>query len=121
MNKTYLFMAIFALLLSACGDRHSKVYNELEQEVKTLELKINEMKDCDELQLMGFGIMGLRSDLANGLQTNEVHEAEVQPLEDMINRLETAWMEKKASNGCSDSLEGSDELDTSGEEDLPAE
>ena len=98
-------MAIFALLLSTCGDRHSKVYNELEQEVKTLELKINEMKDCDELQLMGFGIMGLRSDLANGLQTNEVHEAEVQPLEDMINRLETAWMEKKTSNGCSDSLE----------------
>ena len=118
MNRisTLAIMAAFMLCFSACEDTVSKQFKTMEEEISTIETKINDITDCDELQMMNFAILGLRSDMDNYRQESEMTDVEIGKLDDMIDKLEAAWSGKWVSLGCEGNLiEG--EFDTSGEED----
>lgn len=115
--KKASIIAVLALVLGfcSCGDQPSKQFKAMEEEMKTFETKINEITDCDELQLMNFGILGLRSDMDNYRQESEMTESEIEQLDGMIDQLEAARNGKWAALGCEQNMM-EDELDTSGEE-----
>lgn len=117
MNRITI-LATFAVLMlcfNACNNPVSKQFNAMEQEISSIETKINEIKDCDELQMMNFAILGLRSDMDNYRQESVMTDVEIGKLDDMIDKLEATWNGKWISLGCEGSLiEG--EFDTSGEE-----
>ena len=82
----------------------------------SIENKINEIKDCDELQILNIGILGLRSDLDNYKQEALIPDFEINRLGDMLDQLTATWNGKWAVLDCEQSII-EDELDTSGEED----
>ena len=84
-------------------------------EVKSVEEEISTIDDCDELQMLNFAIMGLRSDLENLEQNGEIPEAELSQLNDMVDGLEATWNGKWAVLDCEEKM-GTDDFDTSGEE-----
>ena len=88
----------------------------MEEEVKSIEEKIGGIEDCDELQMLNFAIMGLRSDMENLEQGGEIPETELSQLNDMVDGLEATWNGKWAALDCEETM-GDDELDTSGEGD----
>lgn len=117
MNRISIFaiLAVMMLCFNACVDNVSKQFKAMESEISTIETKINEITDCDELQMMNFAILGLRSDMDNYRQESEMTEVEIGKLDDMIDKLEATWNGKWSSLGCEGNLiEG--EFDTSGEE-----
>lgn len=117
MNRISIFAMLAAMMLcfNACVDNVSKQFKAMESEISTIETKINEITDCDELQMMNFAILGLRSDMDNYRQESEMTEVEIGKLDDMIDKLEATWNGKWSSLGCEGNLiEG--EFDTSGEE-----
>lgn len=117
MNRITILTMFTALMLcfSACNNPVSKQFNAMEQEISSIETKINEITDCDELQMMNFAILGLRSDMDNYRQESVMTDVEIGKLDDMIDKLEATWNGKWISLGCEGSLiEG--EFDTSGEE-----
>lgn len=117
MRKLPFFvMLLLALGFASCGDQPSKQFKEMEGELQSIEVKINEIADCDDLQMMHLAIYGLRSDMENYHLESEMTEAEIEKLDGMIDQLEAAWNGKKASLEC-DEMVTDDELDTSGEED----
>ena len=108
-------LAALTLCLWSCENPESKQYKAMEEEVSAIETKINDITDCDELQMMNFAILGLRSDMDNYRQESVMTDAEIGKLDDMIDKLEATWNGKWVSLGCEGSLiEG--EFDTSGEE-----
>ena len=111
----FVILTAFVLGLYSCGEQPSKQYKAMEQEVKSIEEKISGIDDCDELQMLNFAIMGLRSDLENLEQAKEIPDTELSQLNDMMDGLEATWNGKWAVLDCEQSL-GSDILDTSGEE-----
>lgn len=117
MNRISVFfiLTVFILGLYSCGEQPSKQYKAMEQEVKSLEEKISGIEDCDELQMLNFAIMGLRSDLENLEQGGEILESELSQMIDMVDGLEARWNGKWAVLDCEEKL-GNQELDTSGEE-----
>jgi len=104
-----------ALAICSCGDSASKQFRAIEEEVKSIENKINEINDCDELQMMNFGILGLRSDMDNYRIDSEMTETEISQLDEMIDQLEATWNGKWALLDCEQKMNNG-ELDTSGEE-----
>ena len=110
--KKFSIIVMLALMigLSSCGDQHSKQFKAMEEE-----LKINEIADCDELQMMNFSILGLRSDVDNYRQESEMTEAEIEQLDGLIDQLVALWNGKWASLDCEKNF-AEEELDTSGEE-----
>jgi peptidoglycan hydrolase CwlO-like protein len=117
MNRISILAILAALMLcfSACNYSVSKQFNAMQEDSTAIETKINEITDCDELQMMNFAILGLRSDMDNYRQESEMTEAEIGKLDDMIDKLEATWNGKWTSLGCKGNLmEG--EFDTSGEE-----
>ena len=117
MKRTTIIaiLTAFVLGLCSCGEQHSKQFKAMEDEVKSIEEEISGINDCDELQMLNFAIMGLRSDLENLEQGGEIPEAELAQLNDMVDGLEATWNGKWALLDCEETL-GTDELDTSGEE-----
>ena len=115
--KRFSIIVMLALMigLSSCGDQHSKQFKAMEEELKSIELKINEVADCDELQMMNFSILGLRSDVDNYRQESEMTEAEIEQLDGLIDQLVALWNGKWASLDCEKNF-AEEELDTSGEE-----
>jgi hypothetical protein len=88
----------------------------MEQEVLTIENEINATSDCDDLQMLNFGILGLRSDLDNLMQSAAIPDGEISQLDEMLTRLEATWNGKWSALECDKNL-SDDEMDTSGEED----
>ena len=116
MNKASIIVLLaLALGFCSCGDQPSKQFKAMEEELRSIETKINEITDCDDLQLMNFGILGLRSDMDNYRMESEMTEAEIEQLDGMIDQLEATWNGKWASLDCEQNMM-EDELDTSGEE-----
>ena len=116
MNKASIIVLLaLALGFCSCGDQPSKQFKAMEEELRSIETKINEITDCDDLQLMNFGILGLRSDMDNYRLESEMTEAEIEQLDGMIDQLEATWNGKWASLDCEQNMM-EDELDTSGEE-----
>lgn len=121
MGRLVAFLVLtFSLLgFCSCGDGHSKEYHAMQQDVNDLQLKIQETGDCDELQMLSFSILGLRSDMDNLQQATEVTEAEISELADLVDGLDAAWRGKVTALGCNQFEAGEEEYDTSGEEDYP--
>lgn len=118
--KRLLLVAVLsamALGLCSCGDQHSKQFKAMEEEILSIQKQVDEIADCDELQILNMGILGLRSDMDNYRQESEMTDAEIEKLDEMIDQLDAAWYGKWASLNC-EQLEFKDELDTSGEEDF---
>ena len=118
MNKLSIIVILtaFVLGLFSCSEQPSKQFKAMEEEVKSIEEKIGGIEDCDELQMLNFAIMGLRSDMENLEQGGEIPETELSQLNDMVDGLEATWNGKWAALDCEETM-GDDELDTSGEED----
>lgn len=117
MRKLSFFVMLsLALGLCSCGEKPSKQFKEMESELKSIDVKINEIADCDDLQMMHLAIYGLRSDMENYHLESEMTESEIEQLDGMIDQLEATWNGKKTSLGC-DEMVTDDELDTSGEDD----
>ena len=118
MNKLSFIAVLTALTLCmcACGDKNSKQFKAMEDEVKTIESQIITSEDCDDLQMSNFSILGLRSDLDNLIQAATIPDEEINKLDEMLTGLEATWSGKWASLGC-DQIINDDEMDTSGEED----
>ena len=121
MGRIALFLTLTFSLLAfcSCGNKHSKEYRTMQQDVVGLQLKIQDVDDCDELQMLSFSIVGLRSDLDNLQQQSEVTEAEISELGDLVDGLDAAWRGKVSSLDCNQYEAGAEEYDTSGEEDYP--
>lgn len=121
-KNTMRRIAIFAMLAAlicfiACEDTVSKQFKAMEEEISSIENQINDITDCDELQMLNFAILGLRSDMDNYRQDSEseMTDTEIGQLDDMIDKLEATWNGKWASLNCEESI-SDDVLDTSGEE-----
>ena len=111
-------MALTALTLCfcSCGNHVSKQFKDMEQEVLTIENEINATSDCDDLQMLNFSILGLRSDLDNLIRAEGIPDEEILQLDEMLTRLEATWNGKWSALDC-DQIISDDEMDTSGEED----
>lgn len=116
MKRLTIFAMLTALALGfgSCSNRPSKQFKAMGENVLSIENQISAMKDCDELQMMNFAILGLRSDLDNLKQEGTISDAEVGKLSDLLDRLEATWNGKWASLDC-EQITIEDELDTSGE------
>lgn len=108
-------MAVWALGMASCGNQPSKEFKAMEEEVSSIEAKICEMTDCDELQMLNFAILGLRSDMDNYRQNSAMSEQEIELLDGKLDELMATWNGKWAALACEQDMTD-DELDTSGEE-----
>jgi hypothetical protein len=116
MRRIAIFAMLAALLcFNACDDTVSKQFKAMEEDVLSIENQINDITDCDELQMMNIAILGLRSDMDNYRQDSEMTDTEIGQLDDMIDKLEATWNGKWASLNCEEGI-SNDVLDTSGEE-----
>jgi len=113
---TFALLTALALCFGSCGEKHSKPYKAMEEEFLSIENQINTISDCDELQMLNFGILGLRSDLDNLIQAAEISDAEISQLDEMLTGLEASWNGKWSTLECDQTLTD-DQMDTSGEED----
>ena len=109
-------LTALTLCLGSCGNRASKQFKAMEEDVNNIENQINTAEDCDDLQMTNFGILGLRSDLDTLIQAAEIPDEEINKLDEMLTRLEATWNGKWAALNC-DQIINEDEMDTSGEED----
>ncbi|MCR5657733.1 MAG: hypothetical protein K6G25_00235 [Bacteroidales bacterium] len=118
MNRISIIVMLTALMLwiCSCGNRTSKQFMAMEEEVLSIENQINTTSDCDDLQMLNFGILGLRSDLDNLIQAAEIPDEEINKLDEMLTRVEATWNGKWSTLECEQVI-SEDEMDTSGEED----
>ena len=111
-----VMLTALALCVCSCGDSVSKPFKAMQEEVQSIEKQISEITDCDDLQMLNFGILGLRSDLDNLILSSEIPDTEISQLDEMLTNLEATWNGRWAVLDCEQAL-GVDEFDTSGEED----
>ena len=117
MNRlSFIVMLALALCLGSCGNTTSKQFKDMEAEITAIETQIDELTDCDDLQMLNFSLLGLRSDLDNMIQSAEIPDAEITQLDEMLTRVEAFWNGKWAALECDQAI-NNDEMDTSGEED----
>ena len=115
-------LSIIALLVAlmfcfcSCGEKHSKQYSAMEEEILSIENQINTISDCDDLQMLNFSILGMRTDLDNLIQSSEIPDTEISQLDEMLTGLEAAWNGKWSTLECDQTLT-EDGMDTSGEGD----
>lgn len=119
MNRLSIIamLTVLTLCVCSCGNRTSKQFKAMEEEILSIENQINTISDCDDLQMLNFGILGLRSDLDNLFQAAEIPEEEINKLDEMLTRIEATWNGKWSALDC-DQIINEDEMDTSGEEDV---
>ena len=93
MNRLSIIVLLtaFVLCICSCGNRASKEFKAMEEEVVSIENQINTTTDCDDLQMLNFSILGLRSDLDNLIQAAEIPDEEISQLDEMLTRLEATW------------------------------
>lgn len=116
--KKLSIIAIFTSLMfciASCGEKQSKQYKAMEDEILSIENQINTISNCDDLQMLNFGILGLRSDLDNLIQSEEIPDNEINQLDELLTGLEATWNGKWSTLECEQAL-AEDEMDTSGEE-----
>lgn len=109
-------MAVVLCTLSACGEKHSEKYTEMETDIQAVEQQISETSDCDELQLIYFSILGLRSDLTLPEEEGGLPEAEFEVISNKINDLEVMYNTKTMQLDCFNTDSINDMLDTMEEE-----
>lgn len=105
-------MAATLFAFSACGENHSAKYSEMNADIQTVEQQISETNDCDELQLVYFGILGLRSDLTLPEEEGGLAETEFEEISNKINDLEVMLKTKTQQLDCFNTDSINDVLDT---------
>ena len=119
MIRKYFSLAMMAAVFcvfSACGEKHSAKYTEMEADIQTVEQLISETNDCDELQLVYFSILGLRSDLIAPEEEGGLAETEFEEISNRINDLEVMHKTKTMQLDCFNTDSINDMLDTMEEE-----
>ena len=115
MKKVTLFLLTTLLLVFySCGDQSSKAVQTMEKEIKDVETQIQETNDCDDLQLITFSILGLRTDLEKLQEDESVKYAEILELSNTIDQLDASLTGKYAALDCNQNSD--DEIDTSNED-----
>ena len=112
-------LAALMLCIGSCGNNNvqqSKQYKAMEEEIQLVENEIMATTICDDLSALEIGIMGLRSDLDNLMQSAEISDAEINQLEERLTQLEATLNGRRAALEC-DQMVSDQEMDTSGEED----
>ena len=105
-------MAVVLFSFSACGENHSEKYTEMETDIQAVEQQLSETSDCDELQLIYFSILGLRSDLTLPEEEGGLPEAEFEVISNKINDLEVMYNTKTMQLDCFNTDSINDMLDT---------
>lgn len=109
-------LTFFALCFCSCGEHASKQFKAMEEEVLSIENQVNTITNCDDLQMLNFSILGLRTDLDNLIQSAAIPDKEISQLDEMLTSLEATWSGKWSAIDC-DQIISDDQMDTSGEED----
>lgn len=119
MNRlsTIVVLAVLMLCFSYCGTKTSKQFKALSEEASSIGSQIDTTTNCDDLQMINFSILGLRSDLDNLIQSSEIPEDEINQLEEIVTGIEASWSGKWAALEC-EQIMNDDAMDTSGEEDI---
>ena len=118
MKGLSIIVLLTALIfcVGSCDEKNSKQFKAMEEEIFSIENQINTISDCDDLQMLNFSILGLRSDLDNLIQSAEIPDTEISQLDEMLTGLEATWNGKWSTLECEQTL-NEDQMDTSGEED----
>ena len=111
----YLLTALL-LVLYSCGEQTPKAVQALEKDIKSLEAKIQETEDCDDLQLLTFSILGLRTDLEKLQQNGDATEGQALTLTEAINQLDASLTGKYAALDCNQAAGNESEIDVFGED-----
>ena len=111
----YLLTALL-LVLYSCGEQPPKAVQALEKDINNLEAQIQETEDCDDLQLLTFSILGLRTDLEKLQQNEEVTEGQALTLTESINQLDASLTGKYAALDCNQAAGDESEIDVFGED-----
>ena len=98
MNRLLITGILTALMLGfcSCGDKVSKEFKAVENEVQDIDKQIAATDDCDELQMLHIAVLGLRSDVDNLKIEETIPETETAQLETMIDELEATCNGKRA-------------------------
>lgn len=111
-----VWVAALFLVLTACGDEHSKAFQTIEKEIKDIEQTIQQTNDCAELDMFSFSILGLKSDVENLQGDETLKEGELEALNEAVDGIEAMWNGKKASLNCPEPSDNDSELDIMGED-----
>ena len=87
----------------------------MEKNLKDVEARIQETDGCDDLQLLTFAVLGLRTDLEKLQQDESVKEADILRLTDAIDQLDASLTGKYAALDCNQAA-GEEEIDTFGDD-----
>ena len=104
------------LVLYSCGEQTPKAVQALEKDINGLEAKIQETEDCDDLQLLTFSILGLRTDLEKLQQNGDVTEGQALTLTEAINQLDASLTGKYAALDCNQAAGDESEIDVFGDD-----
>ena len=115
--KRLTFVLLTALLFVhySCSEQPSKAVQALEKGIKDIEAQIQKTDDCDDLQLLTFSILGLRTDLEKIQQQENLAEEQSLALTETIDQLDASLTGKYVSLDCSQTIEDKSEIDTYGE------
>ena len=115
MKRLALILSL-AFGICACNNGPSKPYQMLEEKAQAIEAKIGETTNCDDLQMLHFGILGLHSDFDNLKLIVDVKESEIEQMRKILDQLDATWENRWNALDC-EQPDSDDDLDTSGEED----
>ena len=110
--RVFLSIIIIASVLYSCGDGHSKKYTAMDKSLISLENQIRVTDSCDDLQMLNFGILGLKTDFEKLQREGGLSESETYELAGRLLDLDRIWSEKLASIDCNQ-MDDVDGLNTS--------
>lgn len=112
---TSFFLTVLLIALYSCGEQRSQAVQAMEKNLKDVEARIQETDGCDDLQLLTFAVLGLRTDLEKLQQDESVKEADILRLTDAIDQLDASLTGKYAALDCNQAA-GEEEIDTFGDD-----
>lgn len=114
MKKIRFFSSIIiiASVMYSCSDGHSRKYTAMDKSLISLVKQIQVTDSCDDLQMLNFGILGLKTDFEKLQQEGSLSESETYELAGRLLELDKVWSEKLTSIDC-DQMDDVDGLNTS--------
>lgn len=115
--KKLCFFSLIALFLGvySCEEKRSKVLEDMQKDIENLETQIQETNDCDELQLLTFSVLGLRTDLEKLQQDESIKEAEILEMTNIVDQLDASLTGKYVALDCNQIGSEEGEIDVFGE------
>lgn len=94
-------MSVIMIGFASCGggsNKHSKAFNESKKVLDNVLESVNKAKDCDDLDMAAFGILGLLA--VEGIDA--MPQADEEELNELTTKIDKALEEKKAELNCQD-------------------